>query len=62
LLKQLPRWFRHMLGFVALLIAMRVAFAFEATRGDWITPLAGLILGILAWIYIAKAGEFKKKD
>ncbi|MFQ5542067.1 MAG: hypothetical protein ACE5E2_04495 [Candidatus Binatia bacterium] len=51
---KLPKWFRHMLGFATFLLAVKL--------GDLIGMALGpMIFGILAWIFIAKGGEFKKR-
>lgn len=60
-LRQLPKWFRHLLGAAAFLIITGLGTVPRThPLRDPIGPLVlgCSILGLLSWIYLAKAGEF----
>ncbi len=72
-LKELPKWFRHLLGFAMCLVIIGLTTvprtpAGGSGRGSWggepyeILILGGIALGVVVWVYIAKAGEFRKRD
>lgn len=59
-LKQLPPWFRHLLGLGVFLAA--VGLPMTGGRDFEMLVLAGLVLGLAAWIYLGKAGQFRIKE
>ncbi len=65
-LKQLPRWFRHLLGFATFLLISGLGSVSMGYRNHPMLALfvlaAGTVFGLLAWVYIAKAGDFSKKE
>ena len=72
-LKELPKWFRHLLGSATCLVIIGLSTvprtpADGSGRGRWggepyeLLILGGIALGLVAWVYIAKAGEVRKRD